>query len=252
MFKMSAKSFIIYFGLFATITWSLATSEKVDNCPVGQQRMERQRELCDNATWYHCISDAKCQLHQFCAIPQKSKPMNTLYIFSGLTQNVPKVKFPSTNTELYGDLSLFFCKYSSRKTLNELFTNILKRLDTNADIINSFKVPCIKPYQEHVLPALDSCEMKFKCAETRKVMDFKLLVFHNRKLISHDFDMGLSNRTDYYKVGFLLCVLSNEKFYDFKLESESSPPIKDSVSNSPRDELSIYGILAGILVHLVL
>ncbi|CAC5425666.1 unnamed protein product [Mytilus coruscus] len=249
---MSAKSFIIYFGLFATIAWSLATSEKVDNCPVGQQRIERQRELCDNATLYHCISDAKCQLHQFCADPQESQPMNTLFIFSGWTQNEPKGNFPSTNTELYGDLSLFFCKYSSRKTFNELFTYILKRLDTNANIINSFKVPCTFPDAEHVLPALDSCEMKFKCAKTRKMVDFKLLVFHNRKLISHGFEMGLSNRTEFYKVGFLLCVLNNEKFYDYKLKPQISPPNKGSVSNSPSDELSIYGIIVGFLVQIIL
>ncbi|CAC5425674.1 unnamed protein product [Mytilus coruscus] len=248
---MLAKPFILYLGLSVTISCCFATLEKVDKCPVGQQRIEHQRDLCDNATLYHCIPDANCQLYQFCSDPQESPQIVIPFISKDKHIYNKTVNIPSTNTELYGDLTLYFCKYSSGKILNnQSFTNILKRLDTK--IPNVYKLPCTYPNVEHVLPTLGSCEMESKCFRTGKVMNFKLLVFHNGKLISHGFEIDLSNQSDFYKAGFLLCVLNNKKLYDYILEAEIIPTIKGPVSNGPSDELSLYGIIVGFLVQIML
>lgn len=251
MLKQSAKPSILCFVLYLFIIQVIAKWEQVESCPRGKHRIKRQSDLCGNASSYHCIPDDNCQLHQFCADPQESLVIDTLFI-SNHSIFVESIKnISSTNTELYGDLSLYFCKYSSREILNDtLYTNILKRLDTKADY-NSFKQHCRSPDDEHVLSTLDSCEIRFKCAQTRKVMDFKLLVFHNGELLSHEFEMGLSNRSDFYKVGFLLCFLNNKKLYEYKLDIESDSNATNASSSRLSDKLSPIGIIAGVLVPVI-
>lgn len=237
--------FVMYFIIKVT-----AKVEQIERCPRGHARNERQRNLCGNASLYHCIPDSKCQLYQFCADPQEPPRIDTLFMFNDSIHNISIETLTFTNTELYEDLSLYFCKYSLEMSNNKLFEAIVKRLDTNATN-NSFKQPCTPPDVEHVLPTFDSCQINFKCAETRNVSDFKLLVYQNGKLVSHQFKIGLSNQSGFYKVDFLLCFLNNNKLNEYTLEADTISTIKDNSSNA-HSHGTIIGSIVGTLCTLII
>lgn len=237
---MFAQLFLLNFGLYHIIP-ARAKREPVESCPRGQQRIERQSNLCVKATFYHCIPDATCQLYQFCADPQKSPQIVIPFISKDKKIN-ETVIIPSTNTELYRDLTLYFCQYYSGVISdNKLLEDIIKRLDTK--ILNIYTQRCTSPDDEHVLPTFGSCEIGSNCFQIGKVMTFKLFIFHNKTLISQDVKMGLSNGSDVHKVRILLCVFNKSKLYEYKFDKNSNP--NGTIAS---DEVLTYiGIIVGLL-----
>lgn len=232
--RQAIVCFVMYFIIEVTAQW-----EQIESCPRGHDRIERQRNLCGNASLYHCIPDDNCQLHQFCANPQAPPLLDILFIAND-SLFVESIKnIPYTNTELYGDLTLYICQYFTEKISNgELFKYILKRIDIEYKDRPLFKLPCKFSEYEYILPTLDTCKIQSKCFQTRKMDRFKLLNFNNGTLSLHEFEIAPSNRRHFYTVGFLLCVIANNSLHEYIFNEESIPTLKDNSSNA-----HYYGLL---------
>lgn len=236
----------------------------VNECPEGRERYLEKANFCTNSSLYHCLPDETCKLHKICIQPVKSASVFVILNVKGTLFPEYVVSIPNSNVDVYELFSLFVCKLSVLDTVDtQLFDKILQKLNISVpNSSGSYTKPCTLPTIHHYLATLD-CEMKKSCNEPRMSPNVRLYIYNESafkrdKLNLHEFNMGASNSSFYYRIGFILCTLERIKNYH---EEEFDKKDKDSwildLSDALRTNVTVNTelhnpkIIAGVIVGII-
>lgn len=240
----------------------------VEECPENQERLLIKNTFCNDSSWYHCLPDKMCQLHQFCSHPKSSQAIYVILLNNGQLFQEHIVSIPDSNTELYSHLSYYVCKSSVQTSTDKIiYDKILTLLNTSMiNGENIFIRPCQYPRKNHYLPTLQ-CIMTRSCVPSESTPKMKYFIYnktfeHEGNLMLYEFKMGSSNNPSYHRLAFILCRLEytvqyheampndNKTLEKLNYASTMNPLGGNPVTN--KEDYLIYGIIAVIIVSIVL
>lgn len=240
----------------------------VEECPENQERLLIKNTFCNDSSWYHCLPDKMCQLHQFCSHPKSSQAIYVILLNKGKLFQEHIISIPDTNTELYSHLSYYVCKSSVQTSTDEIIYNkILTVLNTS--MIKgepTFITRCHYPTKSHYLPTLQ-CIMTRSCVlsestPTMKYFLYNKTVEHEGHLMLYAFKMGSSNNPSYHRLAFILCTLEHTVQYHEAMPNDNKTLEKLNYNTSTlnplggntvinKEDYLIYGIIAVVIVFIV-
>lgn len=129
----------------------------------------------------------------------------------------------------------------------------------------SYTKQCALQTTHHYLATLD-CEMKKSCNKPRMSPNVRLYIYNESafkggRLKLHEFNVGTSNSSFYYRIGFILCTLErfityHEEEYDnkgndsWKFNNSQATRTNVSVNTELQSPEIIAGVIVGIIVFL--
>ena len=233
----------------------------VEECPENQERLLTKNTFCNDSSWYHCLPDKMCQLHQFCSHPKSSQAIYVILLNKGKLFQEHIISIPDTNTELYSHLSYYVCKSSVQTSTDAIIYNKILTL-LNTSMIKdktTFIRRCHHPTKSHYLPTLQ-CIMTRSCVPSESTPTMKYFIYnktveHEGNLMLYEFKMGSSNNPSYHRLAFILCTLEHTVQYHEAMPNDNKTleklnyntstlnPLGGNTVINKEDDL-IFGIIA--------